>query len=82
MPEDKYTSVQDLPGTVREKLPAHAQEIYLKAHNNAMEQYKDPRERRGGSAESLEEVAHKVAWAAVEKEYEKNENGEWVRRKK
>ena len=37
---------------------------------------KDPKKLRGRA--SLEEVAHKVAWAAVKKEYEKDERtGKW-----
>ena len=48
----------------------------MKAHNSGLEQYKDPKERRGRA--SLEEVAHKVAWAAVKQEYEKDEKtGKW-----
>ncbi|MBI2853748.1 MAG: ChaB family protein [Chloroflexi bacterium] len=78
MPKEKSTG--DLPETVKEKLPAHAQEIYLKAHNKALEEYKDPEKRRG--SESLEETAHKVAWAAVEQEYTKNDKGEWVKKNK
>jgi len=70
-------SREGLPESVRNVLPAHAQHIYRQAHDNALEQYKDPEERRGNA--SLEETAHKVAWAAVEKEYHKNSKGEWVR---
>jgi len=73
MPREK--SVEDLPKGV-EDLPEHAKEIYRKAHNNALEQYRDPKKRRGKA--SLEEVAHKVAWAAVEQVYEKDERtGKW-----
>ena len=58
-------------------LPEHAQEIYKKAHANALEQYQKPEKRRGGKRESAEQVAHKVAWAAVKKKYEK-EGDRWV----
>ena len=44
------------------------------AFNNAHKAYKDPDKRSG--KESLEEAAHKVAWAAVKKKYEKS-NGKW-----
>lgn len=64
-----YKSLSDLPGSIREHLPKHAQEIFLKAFNNAWEEYADPRNRRG--KDSREEVAHKVAWAAVKRVYEK-----------
>ena len=78
MPREK--SLKDLPKGVEEILPKHAQEIYRKAHNNALEQYKDPKKRRGRA--SFEEVAHKVAWAAVEKEYVKDEKtGRWRKQK-
>ncbi len=75
--KDKNTRA--LPESVKEKLPEHAQEIYLTAHDNALVQYQDKEKRRKGS--SLEETAHRVAWAAVEQAYRKNERGEWVRRK-
>lgn len=42
-----YKNKEDLPTQVKENLPEHAQEIYLKAFNNAWDQYKEPKERRG-----------------------------------
>ncbi len=69
---------EGLPETVRNVLPEHARHIYQKAHDNALEQYEDPKKRRDNA--SLEETAHKVAWAAVKEEYEKNAEGEWVRK--
>jgi cation transport regulator len=42
-----------------------------KAHASAIKEYKDPGKRRGGKKVSAEEVAHKVAWSAVKKEYKK-----------
>ncbi len=77
MPREK--SIRDLPEGVGDVLPGHAKEIYREAHNNALEEYKDPARRRGKA--SLEEVAHKVARAAVKKEYEKDgATGEWKRK--
>lgn len=74
-----YKDVNDLPERVRENLPKHAQEIYLEAFNNAWDQYAKPEERRGDA--SREETAHKVAWSAVKKVYEKNEKtGEWKKK--
>lgn len=74
-----YKSNSELPETVREVLPEHGQDIYRKAFNNAWEEYKEPSERRGN--ESREEVAHKVAWSAVEKVYHKDSEGKWVKKK-
>jgi cation transport regulator len=62
-----------------DSLPEHAQHIYKKAHDNAIEQYKDPKKRRGGKSESPEEVAHKVSWAAVKKGYAKK-GDKWVKK--
>ncbi len=77
MPREK--SVEDLPKGAENVLPEHAKEIYKEAHNHALEEYKNPGKRRGRS--SLEAVAHKVAWAAVKKEYEKDEaTGEWKKK--
>jgi cation transport regulator len=62
-----------------DSLPEHAQHIYKKAHSNALEQYQNPEKRRGGKKQSAEEVAHKAAWAAVKKEYNKKGN-EWIKK--
>jgi len=62
-----------------DSLPEHAQRIYKKAHASAIEQYQSPEKRRGGKKQSAEEVAHKTAWSAVKKEYEKKGN-RWVKK--
>jgi cation transport regulator len=61
-----YGKVSELPDSVKNNLPKHAQEIYKEAFNSAEEQYGE------------ESRAHRVAWSAVEKKYEKNENGRWA----
>lgn len=61
-------------------LPSHAQKIYSKAHKNALKQYESPSKRRGGKRQSKEQVAHKVAWSAVKKEYKKK-GDRWVSKK-
>ncbi len=74
-----YKSISDLPANVREILPEHAQEIYLKAFNNAWKEYANPSDRKEDA--SREETAHKVAWSAVKKVYEKDERaGRWQRK--
>ena len=50
-----------------------------KTHTNAVEQYKNPDKRRGGKRQSVEEVAHKAAWAAVKNQYRKK-GDKWVRK--
>ncbi|MBK0034698.1 putative cation transport regulator ChaB [Erwinia sp. S43] len=70
-----YDSRQALPDAVKHVLPAHAQEIYKEAFNSAWEQYKKSDDRRGD--DSREEVAHKVAWAAVKHQYHKGDDDKW-----
>jgi cation transport regulator len=71
-----YDAISELPDSVRDNLPRHAQEIYKEAFNSAWEQYDEPEERRGDG--SREEVAHKVAWSAVKQQYRKDDSGRWV----
>lgn len=70
-----YASISDLPDSVRDNVPKHAQEIYKEAFNSAWDEYADGDERRGD--ESREEAAHKIAWAAVKKKYSKGDDGHW-----
>ncbi len=70
-----FPKLADLPESVKNNLPKHAQEIYQAAFNNAWDEYADPEERWGD--DSREAVAHKVAWAAVKQKYEK-EGDKWV----
>ncbi len=72
-----YKNISELPDPIKKHLPKHAQEIYKEAFNNAWEQYKDPKKRRGNSTH--EEACHKVAWNAVKQQYEKSD-GKWVKK--
>ena len=73
-----YHSLAELPNSVRDHLPKHAQEIYKEAFNSAWDQYDKPEERRGDA--SREETAHKVAWSAVKNDYKKGGDGNWHRK--
>jgi cation transport regulator len=73
-----YKNSSALPAAERQRLPAQAQRIYPSAFNNAWAQYSDRENRRKGV--SREETAHKVAWSAVERVYEKGKNGTWRKR--
>lgn len=66
-----YATNDALPASVRHHLPPRAQDIYRSAFNSAWQSYgkKDPAHR--------EEIAHRVAWAAVKKRYRKA-GDEWV----
>jgi len=63
MPYDRRA---DLPDTVQDHLPAHAEDIYKEAFNSAFDQY-DHNESR----------VHAVAWAVVKKQYHKGDDGDW-----
>ena len=66
-----YASNEDLPYSIRAHLPAHAQDIFRAAFNNAWTSY-------GARAPSRqEEIAHRVAWAAVKHRYRKI-GSDWV----
>ncbi len=66
-----YRSNEELPPRIRAHLPTHAQDIFREAFNHAWIAYgsKDP--------DRLEEIAHRVAWAAVKKRYRKV-GSEWL----
>ncbi len=70
-----YNSTNELPDSVTNVLPAHAQDIYKKAFNSAWDQYKQAESRRGD--EDRETTSHKVAWNAVKQSYQKGDDGKW-----
>jgi cation transport regulator len=64
-----YASDDDLPMRIRAHLPPHARTIFREAFNHAWLSYRDdPRQ---------EEIAHRVAWAAVKKRYHKL-GAQWI----
>lgn len=73
-----YERDSELPKGVRNVLPEHARVIYRKAYNAAWDEYDTAGERRDGA--SREETAHRVAWAAVKKMYEKGDAERWHRK--
>jgi cation transport regulator len=66
-----YPTVDDLPDSLRATLPPHAQEIYRGTFNSAWSSYHDRR------AAEHEGIAHRIAWAAVKRRYEKR-GGRWM----
>ncbi|HZT51165.1 MAG TPA: ChaB family protein [Stellaceae bacterium] len=63
-----YASNAELPDRVRLHLPEHAQDIYRAAFNSAWVKY---------AAQGREDIAHRIAWAAVKRQYRKV-GSEWV----
>lgn len=70
-----YSKREDLPDSVAHVLPAHAQDIYKEAFNSAWDEYKKPSDRKQGG--SQEETAHRVAWSAVKRKYQKGTDDKW-----
>lgn len=66
-----YASTEDLPPSVRQHLPDHAQEIFRAAFNNAFQSH-------AGELRQ-EDIARRVAWAAVKRSYVKVD-GQWMPR--
>jgi cation transport regulator len=66
-----YYSNADLPPSVQGHLPAHAQDIYRAAFNHAYAAHSEHARR--------EEIAHRIAWAAVKRTYIKY-GDDWVPR--
>ncbi|EIF30845.1 putative cation transport regulator [Burkholderia sp. Ch1-1] len=58
-----YYSNADLPSPVRGHLPEHAQDIYRAAFNHAYAAHSEDAR--------CEEIAHRIAWAAVKRSYVK-----------
>jgi len=61
-----YASNDELPPSVADHLPSHAQDIFREAFNHAWDQH-------GGD----EERAFRIAWAAVKRGYRKR-GSQWV----
>jgi cation transport regulator len=60
-----YATNEDLPASVRDHLPAHAQDIFRETFNSAWKQH------RGEGAGEREERSFRIAWAAVKRRYRK-----------
>lgn len=72
----KYASIDDLPGSIREQLPATAQEVFATAYNTAWDAYEDPGTRPHHM--SREQLANQAAWNAVKERYERDPStGQW-----
>lgn len=67
-----YRSSAELPPSVRNHLPSHAQDIYREAFNHAYAGHAGETDR--------EKRAHMIAWAAVKRRYEKADDA-WVLRR-
>ena len=66
-----YASNDDLPPAIRNHLPPHAQDIFRATFNNAWQRHAD--------SDRVEEIAHRIAWAAVKRHYVKQRDV-WVPR--
>ena len=65
-----YQANDELPPRVRDHLPPHAQDIYREAFNHAFASHNGDLRQ--------EEIAHRIAWAAVKRSYVKQGDQWWV----
>lgn len=72
-----YTTVTDLPQTIRNELPEHAQEIYRAAYNLTVEEHRASGQNPDEG--ELHETADQAAWMRVQMEYDRDDSGEWRR---
>jgi cation transport regulator len=73
-----YKALEELPVGLQRTLPLRAQEVYQTTFNSAWVTYANKSKR--GSA-SREEVAHRIAWSAVKRQYDKSFMNAWRRRR-
>lgn len=64
-----YPDNDHLPSSLRRHLPSAAQDVYREAFNHAWKTYSRDVRR--------EEIAHRVAWAAVKRRFHKEDDGDW-----
>ena len=69
-----YSSVAELPTGVKSSLPKHAQDIYKAAFNSAWDDHPE------ASREEKEQIAHRIAWSAVKRKYERDGSGRWIKK--
>ena len=75
MPFSKNTQ---LPLTIRKHLPVGAQTIFREVFNQAWHRHENPKYRKPGTTQ--EETAHRIAWFAVKKSYQKGKSGKWIKK--
>ncbi|HLO87659.1 MAG TPA: ChaB family protein [Nostocaceae cyanobacterium] len=63
-----YNKIEELPQEITQKLPHHAQQIFVAAFNAAQSNHMN------------EEDALQVAWSSVSNEYETDSAGNWHRK--
>ena len=66
-----YATNRDLPASVRNHLPPHAQDVFREAFNHAFAAHQGEPDQ--------EQRAFRIAWAAVKRGYVKAD-GDWVAR--
>ena len=64
-----YATNAALPPSIRHHLPVRAQDLYRKAFNAAWATY--------AGQERLEEIAHRIAWSVVKRQFHKGSDGQW-----
>jgi len=67
-PYGPFATNADLPVSVKNRLPAHAQEVFRGAYNRCLEEFGDV------------EHARRMAWGSVSRLFREKSDGTWVAR--
>jgi cation transport regulator len=69
----RYENKSELPPTIRDILPEHAQDLYLQAYQKAWDEYEE-----GQGYLSRDTMAHQQGYTAVRHEYVQDQGtGKW-----
>lgn len=69
-----YEQLEDLPSSIRDRMPVEAQRLYLAASRRKWEKMKMSGET---SEETLSERAHEAGLFAVEQQFRQDDEGRW-----
>ena len=69
-----YEDLDDLPSSLRERMPVEAQQLYLAAFRRTREKMKMSGEK---NEETLSERAHEAGLFAVEQQFRQDDEGRW-----
>ena len=72
---EPYQELDDLPQSLRRKLPENAQRMYLAVYRRVWETTAMSGERADSE---LDETAHEAAMLEVQRRFEKDDQGNWV----
>ena len=72
-----YTKISELPATIRNVLPAEAQEVYMEVYNEALEMKLTESDQKI----PRDDMAHQLAWDTMTRQFTHDpRTGQWYRK--